>query len=90
MDEACSTSVRLLGVESIIVHKLASLRDSTVFIACKKATSPIDVQTALEVSREVRGKALSQTEVIRGDIQVSSGQVTYTMNKELNAILEAH
>ena len=31
----------------------------------KKATSSIDVQTALEVSREVRGKALGQIKVNR-------------------------
>ena len=78
MDEACSTGLLVLGVEGIMVRKLTGLRNLTVFIVSKKAASPIDVQIALEVSREVGSKTLSQTEVIRGDIQVSSGQVAYT------------
>ena len=57
-------------------HSVQSCRfkELNCFIASKKATSLIDVQTALQVSREVRGKALSQIKVIRG-------QVTYTSQK---------
>lgn len=75
-DEACNTNPLVLGVEIFIVPKLAGLKNRTVSIASINATWPIDVQRTPEASGEERGKVLSQTEVIKGNIHASRSQVT--------------